>query len=208
MIVATIITYNDIETIKACIESVKDKVDKIIVVDGKYRDFPGEDDCSTDGTVEYIASLYGECNLIFNYAERLDEVAKRNVYLTYLKEGDTCLNIDADEMVTGNIPDLDTDMGRIMIGAGTKNIRHHRTIRFFKFHEGLHYWGRHTLILDKDDKVFADLQHTGIGYTVKKIKEFELLHRNDLRSEERMADKKKYYKILMAREAKVNVPAN
>lgn len=206
MLVATIVTYNDIETIEACIDSVKDKVDRIVVIDGKYRDFPGEYEMSTDGTVEYIGSVAGDYNITFRFVERLDEVAKRNVYLAYLKNGDVCLNLDADEMLTGDIPELDTDMGRIMIGERGQTRRHLRTCRFFRFRDGLHYWGRHTLILDKDEKVFADLQHCG-NYTVKKIMDFELIHRNDLRNPGRNADKRVYYKILMAREAKINVPA-
>jgi len=205
MLVATIITYNDISTIKSCIDSVKDKVDRIVIIDGKYRDFPGEDEISTDGTVEYIANISGDYNIIFRYVEGFDEVAKRNMYMAYLKNGDICLNLDADEVLTGDIPELTTDMGRIMVGERGQARRHLRTCRFFRFREGLHYWGRHTLILDKDEKVFADLQHAG-DYTVEKIMGFELLHRNDLRSAERERDKKIYYKILAAREAKINVP--
>ena len=63
------------------------------------------------------------------------------------------------------------------------------------------------MILDKDNKVFANLDKVG-NYTSQKVTEFELLHRNDLRSDKRKTDKKTYYNILMAREAKVNVPAN
>ena len=208
MIIATIITYNDIETIENCIKSIKDKVDKIVVVDGKYRDFPGEYEYSTDGTIEYIAGFASDYNMVFRSVSRLNQVAKRNVYIGYLHDRDICLNIDADEMLIGNIPELDTDMGRIMVGEAGQPRRHLRTCRFFRFREGLHYWGKHTLILDKDEKVFADLQHVGKKYTVRKIMSFELLHRNDLRSAERKADKKIYYKIHMAREAKINVPAN
>jgi len=210
MIVAAIITYNDIPILEKCIDSIYNKVDRIIVIDGKYKDFPGESPYSTDGTLEYVDWLSrmeeGKISLI--KAKDYLEVDKRNLYFKFLNNGDTFLNLDADEILTGNIPKLDTDIGIIMIGERNQTKRHLRTIRFFIYRKGLHYWGRHTLILDGDDKVFADLQHVGNGYTSKKIWDFELIHRNDLRSVERDNDKKEYYKILMAREAKINVPAN
>lgn len=72
MLVATIVTYNDMPLIKDCIESVRNKVDRIVVVDGKYRDFPGEENFSTDGTLEYLSGLNIE--ILFSYG--LDEVEK------------------------------------------------------------------------------------------------------------------------------------
>jgi len=205
-LVATIITYNDIETIENCIDSVKDKVDRIVIIDGKYRDFPGKYEISADGTVEYIGNIAGDYEITFRSVERLDEVAKRNVYLAYLKNGDICLNLDADEMLTGNIPKLEADIGIIQIGEYGDRKRHRRTNRFFRYRDGLHYWGKHSLILDADGKVFANLDRVG-DYTSQKITEFELLHRNDLRNDKRKIDKKIYYKTLKAREAKINVPA-
>jgi len=204
MLVATLITYNDIETIKDCIESIEGKVDKIIVVDGKFKDFPGEENISTDGTLECLDS-FPKIEILFTYG--LDEVDKRNNYLNELKDGDICLNLDADEILEGEIPELTTDIGIIQVGEQGDRRRHRRTNRFFRYRKGLHYWGRHTLILDENNKMFAFLDKVGKGYTSQKITEFELLHRNDLRSFERKKNKEKYYKILMAREAKVDVPA-
>ena len=207
MLIATIITYNDIETIKDCINSVKDKVDRIVVVDGKYRDFPGRYDFSTDGTIEYISWVAGDYKIIFRSVTRLDEVAKRNMYFQYISDGDVVLNLDADEILTGEIPELTADIGIVQVGEWGDRKRHRRTNRFFRYRDGLHYWGTHKMILDAEDRVFVNLDRTG-DYTHQLITEFELLHRNDLRSDKRKADKKIYYKILMAREAKVNVPAN
>jgi len=204
MLVATLITYNDIETIKDCIKSIENKVDKIIVIDGKFKDFPGEENISTDGTLECLDS-FPKIEILFTYG--LDEVDKRNNYLNELKDGDICLNLDADEILEGEIPELTTDIGIIQVGEQGDRRRHRRTNRFFRYRKGLHYWGRHTLILDENNKMFAFLDKVGKGYTSQKITEFELLHRNDLRSFERKKNKEKYYKILMAREAKVDVPA-
>jgi len=113
MLVATIVTYNDMPLVKDCIESIYDKVNRIIAIDGKYIDFPGDSNISTDGTLEYLSGLNKVETVIVT---NLDEVAKRNLYLGFLDEGDICFNIDTDEVLIGNIPKLDTDIGIIMIG--------------------------------------------------------------------------------------------
>ncbi len=201
MLVATIVTYNDMPLIKDCIESVRNKVDRIVVVDGKYRDFPGEENYSTDGTLEYLSGLNIE--ILFSYG--LDEVEKRNCYLNELKDGDICLNIDSDEMLVGDIPELTTDIGVVHIGEWGDRRRHRRTNRFFKYHKGMYYWGTHKMILDRG-KLFANLDRVG-NYSFKETG-MEFLHNNHLRSPERKKDKKKYYEILVRREARINEPAN
>lgn len=203
MIIATIITYNDWPLIEDCISSIYDEVDKIIVIDGKFKDFPGEENISTDGTLEYLNS-FSKVNILFTYD--LDEVDKRNNYLNELRNGDICLNIDADEALIGKIPKLIADIGIIQVGEQGDRRRHRRTNRFFQYKEGLHYWGKHSLILDKNGKIFANLDKIGKNYIGQKIVEFELLHRNDLRIDKRKRNKKKYYEILMKREAKINGP--
>ncbi|MBM3283302.1 hypothetical protein FJY90_03520 [Candidatus Gottesmanbacteria bacterium] len=200
MLVATIVTYNDMPLVKDCIESIYDKVNRIIAIDGKYIDFPGDSNISTDGTLEYLSGLNKVETVIVT---NLDEVAKRNLYLGFLDEGDICFNIDTDEVLIGNIPKLDTDIGIIMIGEQGDRKRHLRSIRFFKYRKGLHYWGKHTLILDSSDNLFGYEKRVGKNYTSKKITSFELLHNNHLRTKVRVLDKGKYYKILMAREAKI-----
>ncbi len=201
MIIATIITYNDWPLIENCISSIYDEVGKIIVIDGKFKDFPGEENISTDGTLEYLNN-FTKVNILFTYD--LDEVDKRNNYLNELNDGDICLNIDADEALIGKIPKLTADIGIIQVGEQGDRRRHRRTNRFFKYRKGLHYWGKHSLILDKNGKIFANLDKIGKNYTSQKIVEFELLHRNDLRIDKRKRNKKKYYEILMKREAKIN----
>ena len=202
MLIGTIITYNDWPLIKDCVESIIDKVDKIIAVDGAYDDFPCDINYSTDGTLEYLDSL-DKIELII--APGLAEVAKRNKYLEPLADGDTVLNIDADEVLIGEIPELTADIGIIQIGEEGDRRRHRRTNRFFKYREGLHYWGTHKMILDKDGKLFANLDHVGKDYTSQKTG-IEFLHNNHMRDYNRIKDKKKYYEILMKREAKINEP--
>ena len=206
MLIATIITYNDWPFIKDCVESITGKVDKIIIVDGKFWDFPGDDDYSGGESLKYLLNLSKDDRFEIILAGGLTEVEKRNGYLEYLKDGDICLNIDTDEVLIGEILELTADIGIIMIGEMGDTRRHRRTIRFFRFREGLHYWGTHKMILDKDGKLFANLDRIGKGYTSQKITEFEFLHNNHKRDYNRIKDKKVYYEILMKREAKINEP--
>lgn len=202
MIIATITTYNDMPLIKDCIESVIDKVDNIIAVDGKYRDFPGLNWESTDGTLEYLDGL----NIDVISSLNADEVGKRNSYLDKLPEGNICLNIDADEVLITDLPKLTADIGIIHIGENGDRRRHRRSNRFFRYRKGLHYWGTHKMILDSQDKLFANLQRVGENYTSEDTK-VEFLHNNHLRCEDRKLNKRTYYQILMKREAKINEPA-
>jgi len=203
--VATIITYNDYPLLKDCIESVIDRVDRIVVIDGKYKDFPGEYKCSSDGTLEYLASVQDKITLRF--VSDCDEVFKRNIYFQYLHDGDICLNIDADEVLTGDLPELEADIGLVRIGEDGDQRRHRRTNRLFRYRPGLHYWGKHSLILDKDGRVFANLDKAGSRYTVQDDK-VEFLHNNHKRPYNRKKDKRQYYKILQKREAKIDVSTN
>ena len=206
MIIGCIITYNDFPLVKECVESVIDKVDKIIIVDGKFKDFPGTGYYSSGESLDYLLRLSHDDKFKIILISGLTEVEKRNVYLEHLKDGDICLNIDTDEVLIGEIPELTADIGIIQIGEEGDKRRHRRTIRFFKFREGLHYWGTHKMILDKDGKLFANLDRVGKDYTSQKITEFEFLHNNHKRDYNRIKDKKVYYEILMKREAKINEP--
>lgn len=204
MIIATIITYNDWPLIKECVDSIYCKVDKIIIVDGRFWDFPGNGDYSSGENLKYLRRLDKNDKFEIILAGGLTEVEKRNIYLNRLDKSDICLNIDADEVLIGDIPELLTDIGIIQIGEQGDSKRHRRTNRFFKYQNGLHYWGKHSLILDKDNKVFAHLDRIGKDYTSQKVTEFEFIHNNHKRDYNRIRDKKKYYEILMKREAKIN----
>ena len=202
MLIATITTYNDMPLIKDCIKSVIDKVDKIVVIDGRFKDFPGSSSISTDGTIQYLS---GMDKIEIMVVTDLDEVEKRNVYLGFLDDGDICLNIDADEVLITGLPKLTADIGIIQVGEKGDKQRHIRSNRFFRFRKGLHYWGTHKMLLDKDGRLFANLQRVGTSYTSQKTK-VEFLHNNHMRDYNRIKDKKVYYQILMKREAKVNEP--
>jgi len=206
MIVATIITYNDWPFIKDCINSVNDKVDKLVVIDGRYKDFEGPKPYSSDGTLDWLLDfeVKNKDRMHLLVASGYYEVQKRNLYFNYLEDGDICLNIDADEVLITDLPKLEADIGIIRIGEEGHRRRHRRTIRYFRYRDGLHYWGQHKLILDSGGRTFAWLDRVGKGYRAQDTR-VEFLHNNHKRDYNRKKAKRNYYKNLIKREAKINV---
>jgi len=106
MIIACVIAYNEERMLPGCLESVRDQVDRMVVVDGAYARFPhpvGHPE-STDRTRE-IAWCFG-VEIIPLPAGRAweDQVEKRNAYLVG-EAGDWYLMVDADERLVGTLPE-------------------------------------------------------------------------------------------------------
>jgi hypothetical protein len=120
-----------------------------------------------------------------------------------LKEGDLVLNIDADEVFAGEIPDLDTDIGAINIGEYGDPRDKIRYNRFFRYRDGLYYSGKHYLIRDSANRLFCNLKEAGEGYTSKRINDFKLVNNAFFRNEDRKKAKGRYYSGLIAREKKI-----
>jgi hypothetical protein len=88
-----------------CLKSLEGQsIDRIIVIDGAYKDFPHTYPYSDDQTCQ-IAGAFG-CEWIPAPAGRpwKDEVEKRNTYLVG-EEGDWYFHIDADERLMGVLPE-------------------------------------------------------------------------------------------------------
>jgi len=105
---AVVNAFNEEMMLPGCLESVCGKVDKIVVVDGAYEQFPHQHHASTDGTLA-IAWCYGA--RIVKAPERAwkSEIEKRNRFFVG-NEGDWYLQIDADERLLGELPTLDNDV--------------------------------------------------------------------------------------------------
>jgi len=200
MKVATIITYNDFPLIKDCIESLINKVDKIICIDGRYTDFPDADgDYSTDGTLEYLKDK-ASVTLIGGFTE----VAKRNTYLLQLNEGDTVLNLDSDEVLVGELPELKADFGVLDLWDGCSKHIQKRATRFFKYREGMEYRYCH-YTLYYNDQIINKLQKViNPDFTFENIEGMHIIHNWHFRTDERKYYKEQYYKTLIQKEAKFN----
>lgn len=200
MIAACMITYNDMPLIKQSINSVYNKVDKIICVDGRYRDFPdsGKNWYSTDGTLEYLSSLD---NVKLLFGAGLFEADKRNIYINELNEGDTFLILDSDEVVEGDIKELPKgiDAGLVGFREMTGGVAYLAT-RMFMYKKGLHHNGIH-FILEIDGKWVNNRRQILKGFNQKIINDFKIMHLQKSRDNFRKVCKTKYYETLGLREA-------
>jgi hypothetical protein len=188
--------------IKDCIKSIYNQVDRIIAVDGKYRDFPSQDWYSTDGTIQYLYSL-DKVELVF--AAGLFEADKRNVYMNMLKAGDSVLVIDGDEVVEGKLGKLDrnTDIGLVQLGEPGQKYKRLAT-RFFKYRKGLRHNGIH-FILELKGQWFNNRCHAVNGFKEKNINTFKINHLHRKRSRTRKEQKEKYRLSARARESQFKI---
>jgi len=186
-------TYNDFPLIKKTVESVE--VDEIVAVDGRYKDFPGETDASSDGTLEYLESV----NARIIEGHGLTEVEKRNLYLVG-EPGDVYIHLDGDEEWVGDIsiPYEDMLIANMLVES---NLRRKssvmKRVRLFKHVEGLHYEGKHYWLKDGEGKTFSLLCSPGLNYSAFETDKVKMLHHESSRSEERNKAKKRYYRALV-----------
>ena len=104
-VIACINVWLEAQMLPGCLASVGGKVDRTIVVDGRYKNFPGEGACSTDRTVEIARAFGAEVILPPNDEPWPDQPTKRSAYLVG-KEGDWYFRIDADARLVGDLPDV------------------------------------------------------------------------------------------------------
>jgi hypothetical protein len=182
--------------VKDCVESLYGQVDKIIAVDGRYVDFPGDCDYSNDGTLEYLKS-FGRLQVIIVSAS---EVEKRNAYLEPLEDGDIVLNLDSDEVLVGKIPKLISDFGIIELLDGHCNRVQQRATRFFRYREGVRYQNVHYTLYHKGRQINSLKKIVNPGFSYEQVKDFKLLHNWHKRPQLRQHYKSLYYKKLLQNE--------
>lgn len=198
MIVGVINCYNDMPLIVQCVESIYNKVDRIIAVDGSYIDYPDGSGTSIDGTIEYLDSLE-KVELITTFG--LSEVEKRNLYLEGLNDGDTVLNLDADEVLLGNIPNLTCDFGIIDLKDGHSKHIQKRATRFFHYRDGMRYNYVHYTLYYQDKIINKLKEIINRDFTFEDVKSFNIIHNWHMRTDLRKYQKSQYYRKLVKLEA-------
>jgi len=199
------ITYDDFPLVKRAVESVIDYVDRAIIIDGRFIDFPGKTDYSTDGTLEYLRSVE-KVSLIL--AAGKTEIEKRNLYLVNDRD-EFYVHLDADEEWTGDppIPPADADACIVPLTRGRPE-HYMERVRLFRHVPGLHYADKHFWLRDGQGRTFALLDKVGDAYKGVKLKgnEFEgsvIKHHDHERDAVRISQRKTYYrKYLSPRENK------
>jgi glycosyltransferase involved in cell wall biosynthesis len=198
LIIGTIITYNDMPLVQDCIKSIIDKVDRIVVVDGKYTDFPGDCFYSTDGTLEYLESLDKVELVLMGGAT---EVEKRNAYFSKCHDGDVIINLDSDEVLIGNMPPLTSDFGIVDLHDGHSKHIQKRATRFFRFREGMRYENVHYTLYWNGQIINKLNEVINKNFSFEYIKDFHLVHNWHFRPDERKHNKSIYYKKLVRAES-------
>jgi len=191
MIIACVSVFNEQRMLAGCLQSIQDQLDRTVVVDGAYADFPHVLPYSTDGTKAiawcYEAEWIG-CRTVNGVARPWrDEIEKRNAYLCG-QEGDWYFVIDADERLLGQLRDLPLQDGELYAlsvykRGGTltwaQRIFQHKG---YTRYEGTHYavWRDGDLLRTRGDWVKVDPARA------------RLLHLSDLRDVERQKAKRTY----------------
>lgn len=185
MIVACINMFNEIQFIEQCLRSIKDKVDKIIVVDGTYKEFPHKECYSTDGSLE-IAKRYAD-NVIECKEPWENQIAKRNQYLHIYKGVDVYhLVIDADEELIGSLKGYEQASDWNIKLLRTDGIGEYNVYRIFKWREDLHYEGAHHCLVTED--------YILNKFQIPVLENCKLIHFNSERDKKRIEDKGTYYR--------------
>lgn len=146
-LIAGIIAYNEERLLPQCLDSIRGKVDRIILVEGRIATFPGDEFRSQDRTLE-IAREY-DCEIITTDRPWADEAEMRSQYLVG-ENDDWYILIDADEVCMTPLPKIKDIPDNVhafsvlvrMISDGhgkyrPRLFRHHGQMQYSKIHDGL-----------------------------------------------------------------------
>lgn len=193
-LIAGIIAYNEEELLPRCLESIKGKVDRIILVEGRIDAFPGDAVRSSDKTLQ-IANDYG-CEIVTNQIPWANEAFMRSQYLLGNPD-DWYITIDADEKCMTPLPSIaDFPAGVdalaikvVMIGAPVSVWRP----RFFRHKGIMEYRQIH-------DALFSDGKLISRPAGTPQLSSVWFAHYQMNRSKLRRNQKSQYYKTGYAHE--------
>jgi len=213
-LIACYVVYNNIDYFRASLETIHSHVDKIIIVDGRYKHYPGNSNISTDGTLQVALEYqkkYGEDKIIILPPRLyLDEIEKRNAYLTsdHVKPGDWIFIIDGDEIPFGHLDLLKAMLSRerayvvnvLEYDSDIKTCEPKMRPRLVKKLKTMKYEHNHYSIIHRGKNVFLHGD-----YTEKRVYPIQIIHMAKYRSEKVEQAKIDYRSHLVATE---EVPVN
>ena len=208
-LVGAVNVYQDAAFLSECLAALRPQVDRLIVVDGAYRDFPIYEEkdkpktaASTDGTL-FAARAVADLVIEAPGGEPWsDEIAKRNAYLQAGEPGDYLFVVDADEILEGLIdraaldsrddwlielylvrPHIDASHGEPPPRDGNPYGIH----RAFRWRPGIRYAGTHHAVHVGDALIHPD------SLLRDRLPGVRLRHLSARRDPERRARKHAYY---------------
>lgn len=184
---------NNLPRAMASVERVIPHEVVFVTVDGRYPDFEGDTDYSTDGT-RVFARDKGHLLSVSDY-----ECEKRSAGLEFIdtlaKAGDYVLVLDADEELT-ELFGWPERVGSFDFTRTAGLIVTYGRCRLYRWEPGLRFRHRHYDLYRAGGALYASLEDapnfTTVGAGV---------HHNDAHDSERVAKKKNYYAKLRARES-------
>jgi len=180
--IGVVIAYNEESLLGGCLESLRYEVDRLIVVEGRIADFPGDSFSSEDKTLA-IARAYADEVIEPPGRAWATEQQMRSHYLRG-EIGDWYCMLDADEVLISSLPHIETlteDVYRVMLKMqGTDN---HCTPRRLYRHSG------HMEYLNAHDAMYCNGNLVSNGNETV-LPHVQLFHRQPLRSAERRALKR------------------
>jgi hypothetical protein len=188
-LIAAVIAYNEERMLPGCLQSVRDVVDRIVVVDGAYEHFPHPDGifASTDST-HAIADCYGAEWIPCPEDGWPTQVEKRSAYLVG-EEGDWYLHIDADERFKGELPpigELEDGRSYRMSVVWAEGSFTPWAVRLFQHQDQMEYRGAHCALFS-DDHLINRRQDA------EPITSAWFLHLKTARKAQRQREKIRYY---------------
>lgn len=188
---ALINSFNDVETIERCIKSLKGF--EVHVFDGKYKDFPGTNIHSSDGTRKIAKDLGATV-----HAAQPNETQceKRTRMLSVVADGEYFLKIDADEVLL-NPETLPKEFTKDVYWAWEISTLYSEPFtkpRIFKKVPGMHIAGKHHYVFDGKNNLITSDQNMGKGYSHEVI-ETRIYNMRHLRGDQRDREKTRYYAV-------------
>jgi hypothetical protein len=207
----------------ACLESLIDVVDRIVIADGAYRAYyehykpfqPEARPWTTDGSIEFIKSFRGlpevtwisppapEPNSGLEFDCWENQTVKRTALLDAVPTGDWLLIIDADEMLSGDVQEgleeiIDSGCACGNCAIYNPGTEMERMIpkwhpRMFRKLEGMHYKGTHWHLRDKFDRIIES------KYPMKWTGRFAFTHFKSFKSQSRLIPHQNYMKTMSER---------
>jgi glycosyltransferase involved in cell wall biosynthesis len=202
-------TYNDHVALPFTLDSVKDVVDSIIIADGAYQLYydtyksidKNVKPYSTDGTLEIIKALAPDLPPIKILGcpkgkPWANQVVKRNALVDAVPVQDWFMVLDSDEMFFGDIEEGINEImmsgcvaGRVPlynVGLEMEGWLPFWHPRIFMKLPGMHYWRKHWLLCDGDNRVLEQ------QYPLWATDKFVLAHLKLFRNHRRIAPHLKY----------------
>lgn len=178
--------YNEEMLLHKSLGSLQGACDRIIVIDGCYRDFPfiNKQPFSTDQTMDIAQGMGAElipCQIPWD-----TQAEKRSEFFKHGEPGDYYIFLDADEVLEG-IPWIDESIRAYRVQCWNYKNRQvsQEVLRIFRHEKGIRFWGSHDGLYYGNDFV--------IHRRCPVVRSCHIRHYKHLRTKERQKLSSAYY---------------